>query len=228
MLVWDTLLVVSVFLCAFIIPVFPPSWGRSYIRIGFTLIFISGALITRKRSLLILYLAFAAFLMEWISVVFDFDFVTDISRILNVVFFIIVIISLFREMATTKVVTARIMLFSISGYILMGIIFSVLIVAIIQRDPHAFNLATTPGDQNNVATHLSESMYFGFVTLASLGYGDILPLKPYTRSLATLITITGQLYIATVIGLMIGKYVSSKDKAEIEKRDNKNSDKTTG
>jgi voltage-gated potassium channel len=65
--------------------------------------------------------------------------------------------------------------------------------------------------QGDARRHLSESMYFGFVTLASLGYGDIVPLKPYTRSLATLIAISGQLYIATIIGILIGKFASKTE-----------------
>ncbi|NTW25022.1 MAG: hypothetical protein HGA37_10000 [Lentimicrobium sp.] len=215
---WDSLLVLSVFLCAFVIPVLPPSWGKPPLRIGFTLIFLSGVFIIKgKKNLMILYLVLAAFAMEWVSQVLDLDYIADISRALNIVFFYIVIISLFREMARSKIVTARVVLFSISGYILMGIIYSMLIAAIIQHDPDAFNIVHEVKTGSNATAYLSESMYFGFVTLASLGYGDILPLKPYTRSLSTLITISGQLYVATVIGMMIGKYVSGNDKKEVDK-----------
>lgn len=215
---WDSLLVLSVFLCAFVIPVFPPSWGKPPLRIGFTLIFLSGVFIIKgKKNLMILYLVLAAFSMEWISQVLDLDYISDISRALNILFFYIVIISLFREMAKSKVVTARVVLFSISGYILMGIIYSVFIAAIIQHDPSAYNIVHEVKTESDATAYLSESMYFGFVTLASLGYGDILPLKPYTRSLATLIAISGQLYVATVIGMMIGKYVSGNDKKEVDK-----------
>jgi voltage-gated potassium channel len=210
-LTWDSLLIVSVFLCAFVIPVFPPSWIRMSIRLGFTLIFISGVMIMGKRNWRMLYLALVAFVMQWVSAALDWEFIEIISKFLNIVFFLFVVISLIREMATAKIVTARVIMSSISGYILIGIIYSVFILAIIDRDPAAFNIAREEIRTGNVITHLSDSMYFGFVTLASLGYGDILPLKPYSRSLATLITITGQLYIATIIGLLIGKFVSGND-----------------
>ncbi len=42
---------------------------------------------------------------------------------------------------------------------------------------------------------LSESIYFTFITLATLGYGDILPLKPYARSLAIFITVSELVFI---------------------------------
>jgi hypothetical protein len=211
---WYSLLVVSVFLCAFVIPVLPPSWGKAPLRIGFTLIFISGVMILEKQNQRILYLALAAFIMEWVSQIFDFLLINDISRFFNVLFFVFVFALLIKEMATAKIVTTQVILSSISGYILLGIIYSVFIAAIIDRDPAAFNISREVNGNGGAISYLSESMYFGFVTLASLGYGDILPMKPYTRSLATLITITGQLYIATIIGLLIGKFASKDDDAK--------------
>jgi voltage-gated potassium channel len=205
---WDILLVISVFLCAFVIPVFPYSWGQLPIRIGFTMIFISGVMTMEKRNWRILYLTFAAFVMQWVSHILQWELIADVSKFLNVLFFLIVIFSLIREMATAKVVTPNVIMASISGYLLLGIIFSVFILAIMQRDPGAFNITREGSGVQDPTVFYSKSMYFGFVTLATLGYGDILPLKPYTRSLATLICISGQLYVATIIGILIGKFAS--------------------
>jgi voltage-gated potassium channel len=208
---WDVALMLSVFICAFIIPVFPPSWGRFPVKIGFTMIFIFSILSMDKRPHYMLYLSLAAFSMEWISGLLSWEGMQDISRGLNVLFFLFVMVSLFRQMVMPRVVSARLILSSISGYLLLGIIFSVLIAAIIQRDHEAFNIVLEDTGSQDATAHLSESMYFGFVTMGTLGYGDILPLKPYTRSLATFITVSGQLYIATIIGILIGKYASRKE-----------------
>jgi len=210
---WDILLVISVFLCAFVIPVFPLSWGQLPIRIGFTLIFISGVMTMEKRNWRILYLTLAAFIMQWVSHILQWEIVADVSKFLNILFFLIVIFSLIREMATAKVVTPNVIMASISGYLLLGIIYSVFIVAIMQRDPGAFNITKEGNGIQDATAYYSKSMYFGFVTLATLGYGDLLPLKPYTRSLATLICISGQLYIATIIGILIGKFASGNNPA---------------
>ena len=51
LLTWDTVLVIAVLLCAFVIPVFPVSWGRTPTRIGFTLVFISGVMAMGKTEL---------------------------------------------------------------------------------------------------------------------------------------------------------------------------------
>jgi voltage-gated potassium channel len=217
---WDTILVISVLLCAFIVPVFPVSWGRNPTRIGFTLVFISGVMAMEKRNWIILYLALAAFIMEWVSGLLDWMFIAEISRLLNSIFFIIMIVSLISEMATAKVVTARVIMASVSGYLLLGLIYAGVIAVIIQHDPVAFSNTGVILANEDPTSHISESSYFGFVTLATLGYGDIVPLKPYTRSLATLITVSGQLYVATIIGILIGKFASSPPSATRKESDN--------
>jgi hypothetical protein len=45
--------------------------------------------------------------------------------------------------------------------------------------------------------------YFSFVTLTSVGYGDIVPVHPYARSLANVEAIVGQLYPATLLARLV-------------------------
>jgi Na+/H+-dicarboxylate symporter len=54
-------------------------------------------------------------------------------------------------------------------------------------------------------------MYYGFITMTTVGYGDILPLKPYTRSLATFIAVAGQFYMAIIVALLVGKFAAQHD-----------------
>ena len=209
--IWHAILIMAIFYCTFIVPVLPQSWGRMPVRMGFTMIFIAGIMSMNRKNLKILYLSLSALVMEWVSGIQNWEFISNISRFLNVVFFLFVIISLLREMATAKVVTPKIIMGSISGYLLIGLLFSVLIAVIIQHDPGAFNVQVNRDGVTDATYHLGTSLYYGFVTLATLGYGDIVPLKPYTRSLATVISVIGQLYVATIIGILIGKYVASSN-----------------
>jgi hypothetical protein len=48
------------------------------------------------------------------------------------------------------------------------------------------------------------TIYYSFITLTSLGYGDITPLHPYARSLAAFEAISGQLYLAVLIARLVG------------------------
>jgi hypothetical protein len=42
-----------------------------------------------------------------------------------------------------------------------------------------------------------------------LGYGDILPQLPFAKSLAILMSVSGQIYVAVIIAMLVGKYVGS-------------------
>ena len=66
--------------------------------------------------------------------------------------------------------------------------------------PHSFTGLGPLQDNLAVAGNL---IYFSFVTLTSVGYGDIAPLHPYARSLANIEAIIGQLYPATLLARLV-------------------------
>jgi voltage-gated potassium channel len=208
---WSLVLTITVFAYAFIIPVLPLVWGKIPARLGITLIFVAGVLSIDKVKNSILFLALGTFILQWISILFEIWIFVYASKILNTAFFLLVVYRLINQIATAKRVTSKEIMESISGYILIGIVFSFIVSFIIQKDPGAYNIAPEQIVAHEANLNLSASMYYGFVSLASLGYGDIVPLKPYTRSLATLITIFGQLYIAILISMLVGKYASRKE-----------------
>jgi hypothetical protein len=53
------------------------------------------------------------------------------------------------------------------------------------------------------ATFASSAIYFSFVTLTTVGYGDIVPVHPVARSLCNLEAICGQLYPATLLARLV-------------------------
>jgi voltage-gated potassium channel len=55
-----------------------------------------------------------------------------------------------------------------------------------------------------------ELIYFSFVTLTTLGYGDISPVVPMAQALAYLEAVVGQMYIAILIAGLVGAHLSSR------------------
>lgn len=209
-IIWNSVLVISVFLCAFVIPVVPGTLGNTFHNSVFTLIFISGVMSLERRRSTVLGLSIGATIMEWITEIFHLTLLNEISRALNVLFFLIMIFFIIGQIASTRNINARVILQSIAGYLLLGLGFSVIVGAMIQYDPLAFNLPAEPDLSERTRLLVSKSNYFGFITMATVGYGDIVPLKPYARSFATFIAISGQLYIAIIIALLIGKFAAKK------------------
>jgi hypothetical protein len=85
-------------------------------------------------------------------------------------------------------------------YLAMGLVFVALYGFVALSVPNAFaNLATLKGDFA-IAGNL---IYISFVTLTTTGYGDIVPLHPYARSLSNVEAIIGQIYPATLLARLV-------------------------
>jgi voltage-gated potassium channel len=127
---------------------------------------------------------------------------------LNTLFFIIVTIALISHVASATEVYGSTLLCAINSYLLIGLTLSLLFFILNLFLPGSF-LQLDPGDEG-----LSSYIYFGFVTLTTLGYGDITPDTALARSLSTFTALFGQLYLVIIMALIIGKYLTGKKTVE--------------
>lgn len=61
-----------------------------------------------------------------------------------------------------------------------------------------------------------QMLYYSYVTVATLGYGDMLPVTPWARSLGSLLSIVGTLYLTVVVARLVGIWSSDRDDAARE------------
>ena len=85
-------------------------------------------------------------------------------------------------------------------YLNIGLVFVALYCFVALLEPNAFTGLGALQDNLGVAGNL---IYFSFVTLTSVGYGDIVPLHPFARGLANVEAIIGQLYPATLLARLV-------------------------
>lgn len=204
---WNSILLVSVVFTAFVIPLLPVHMHVRAFNLAYTAIYILAIFSLEKRSRTLLILFVTTFFLLWISAIFNFELLNDISKGFNVLFFLVVVFSLIRQIARAKEVSVAVILGSLTGYLLIGIVYSLFIFFIFRTVPGAYTsqmgeiVTGTPIDA-------SPPLYYTFITLASVGYGDITPLMPVSRSLATLMAVSGQFYIAVIVALLVGKFSS--------------------
>jgi voltage-gated potassium channel len=94
---------------------------------------------------------------------------------------------------------------AVCGYLLLGIVWSLLYSAVETAYPGSFNMpastsaAVAPGrlDRGTLS-------YYSFITLATVGYGDVTPATPLARTLAWMEAITGQFYLAILVAGLVG------------------------
>lgn len=110
-----------------------------------------------------------------------------------------------------RIVDAEVILAALCVYLLLGIIWTELYVAVAAADPAAFAhppfAAVGDGAVHPVRRTLG---YFSFVTLTTLGYGDVTPVSGAARGLAVLEAIFGQLYLVTMIARLVALQVETE------------------
>ncbi|WP_396626182.1 ion channel [Luteitalea sp.] len=97
---------------------------------------------------------------------------------------------------------------AVAVYLLVGVLWAMLFEALVLQFPGAITTATgvTPS-----ATDLS---YLSFVTLTTVGYGDVTPVAPAARSLAVVEALIGQLYPAVLIARLVSLEIAHRDSGD--------------
>ena len=124
----------------------------------------------------------------------------------GITFAILEVVVLVRVIAHQQV-TRQTVIGAVCGYLLIGFLFAFVFAVITYLNPGAVTVSGRQLDAEyvaNVSRRLSELMYFSFITLTTVGYGDIVPVSPIARSTAILEALSGQLYLAAFVARLIG------------------------
>jgi hypothetical protein len=115
---------------------------------------------------------------------------------------LLAVVSAIRFALRARTIDSEHIYAALSAYILAGLFFGVLHWAIAIAWPGSLAEAGPSGAP--VGVSLSTAIYYSFVTLATLGYGDVVPKTEVARGLAVLEAVGGQLYIAVTIARLVG------------------------
>ncbi len=118
-------------------------------------------------------------------------------------FLITAILFTFRRVALDTEITANRIVGAVVAYLLLGVLWAISYATLTLYQPGAF----TGFEINAHSTWDSEWLYFSFVTMTTLGYGDIVPVTATARVLAYMQAMFGQFYIAILVAGLVGAYV---------------------
>lgn len=99
---------------------------------------------------------------------------------------------------------------AIVAYVLAGLGFASAYQAIVALAPESFALPAVAGGPTEVDRLEVQLIYFSFVTIATLGYGDITPRLPLAQMLTVLEAVAGQFYIAVVIAWLVSVHATHR------------------
>jgi hypothetical protein len=117
-------------------------------------------------------------------------------------FFAVAAAGLFSYLRSSRLVTQAHLYTTVNIYLLLGLLWATLYLAIDAFDPGAIQLGSQPSDSQ------TELLYFSLITLSTVGYGDIVPLSGEARMLAALEGVTGVLYIAIAVAILVSRFRS--------------------
>ena len=136
------------------------------------------------------------------------DIEYELTNSLLLVYFAYILYLLLKHMVKKKNVDLNMILIAVTVYLLFAIAGGFLFAILDQLYDNAFNISEDSGFR------LVDFIYYSFVTITTLGYGDVLPLREETRIPAAILATGGQFYIAVVIAVLVSKYSSSRDESK--------------
>lgn len=205
----NALLLLLVLFPIFIIPSLPKHYTAYLYPPFFTGIFLCAAFSIMNHRRIVVFFAALLTLIFWIAYIGGWNEGKLLIRSLQILFFFYMVIALVREISSTATVTKTVMIDAITAYLLLGFGFSLLVTVVSQLIPGAYSIVQTGNAKD--FDPIRQNIYYAFVTFTTTGYGDILPVAPIAKSLAILISISGQLYIAIIMALLVGKFASVRD-----------------
>jgi len=173
--------------------------------IFFFVIFLSAVYaVSQKRSTFIIALVMALLLeiLIWLSHLTDISSFRIIGNILTILFTGYTATIILSYLFTEDEITGDVIMGAICVYFLIGLAWAFIFFTLELLQPGSFQM---PQGQGIDLTHFS---YYSYVTLTTLGYGDITPISTQARSLALLEAIMGQLYLAILVARLVGIHIA--------------------
>ena len=198
-------------LCAIVLMFALRPFLEGYARIGlltdifFCLILLSGASAfnrERKTFFVALVILLPALLLEAASHFSSSGPIEIAKKIVFALFLAYVLAVILSHIFREKEVTEDLITGAVCSYFLIGILWAFVFHFLELAREGSLYLA-------EVSRHdIGPFLYYSFITLTTVGYGDVVPLTSSARSFAILEAVTGQLYLAIIIARLVGVHAS--------------------
>jgi len=153
--------------------------------------------VTIKWSIYVVIAVFIVFTV--LGKLFPHHFYVYFILLTLLLFFIGVFVSAFRQVLFVGDIDGNKLIGSLSLYLLLGLIWAMIYLIILSMDPQAFS-GIEAGNWQQIFSRVA---YYSFVTLTTLGYGDILPTNHIAEFFVSMEAIFGVFYMAIIVSSLI-------------------------
>lgn len=151
--------------------------------------------------------ALPAVAFMWLQLFVQAKWLAVSGGLCGIVFLAIITSAMITYIFRQKDITADIIAGAIVAYLLMALMWSLLYGVLEAAHPGSFRFAEG-------VTFIRRELftYFSFVTITTVGYGDIIPVTPVARAFSNLEAVVGQLYLVTLVSWLVGMYISARSR----------------
>jgi hypothetical protein len=161
----------------------------------------------RYHVIIASFLVLPLIISTWSSYFVELTSVSLLTRIFGALFFGYAVINILRIVVQSEEVTKETIYAAIVAYMLMALMWAFLYMILELLEPGSFSFS-----EGAFRAEAMRFRYFSFVTITTLGYGDITPLTNKASSLALLEALVGQVYLVALVAWLVGMYVSRRSK----------------
>jgi hypothetical protein len=167
----------------------------------------------RRRSLVIsLVLVAPAVVAKWANHAWPNAVPPAVTHTAAIVFLAYVTYRLFHFILTAPRVNSEVLCAAVAVYLILGLTWAFAYMLVANLNPRAF--AFTVGDDPSAMMVRFQALYFSFVTLTTVGYGDVVPVSKAARLLAIAESTAGVFFATIVIARLVALYSSDPDQPD--------------
>ena len=171
----------------------------------------------RRRTLVLaVFLVVPAIGVNWAHHVWPDHHLVEAGMAFRLIFLVFVVINLLGFILRAPQVNSDVLCAGISIYLLLGVIWAIAYRLVDALNPEAFAYSVPPAASHTMTRF--NAIYFSYITLTTVGYGDITPVSPIARMLAIMEAMSGTLFVGILIARLVSLY-SAPGPAEPPRQD---------
>ena len=167
---------------------------------------------SRRTAVTATLLAVPTIAFWLIDLKFENDVVTQCQLAFAIVFVAYAIALILRHLFTADQATGNTVAASLCVYLLLGVLWAEVYSLLVVFEPGSFLITYLESDEPYFmrmgGRGASYALYYSFVTMTTLGYGDIVPVTLASRTFAYVQAVMGQMYLAVLVARLVGLHIA--------------------
>ena len=161
----------------------------------------------RSQAIIASVLVLPLIVATWSTYFVEIRTFSLFSRIFGALFFAYAAINILRIVLKSEKVTRETIFAAIVAYLLIALMWAFLYMILERVSPGSFSFPDWGGRGETM-----QFEYLSFVTITTLGYGDITPVTDKASALVIIEAVVGQIYLVVLVAWLVGMHVSRRSK----------------